>query len=190
MTSADFITALLCHTLLGLGLSSLHTDMSDRYINPQQLQLLTANPPLTQMNAHTKTQTNSPTPCDQLTGTKPRLYIRPIGSAVPQQRSLQCRGVLCVSQWSSKERVFWGELLPTHSARWRRSRESQQAEEQRGSQGSWVLVADQFPVGSAVKHWREQQQQCFFASLDWPLDILDTSRCVKCLGVTSFLFND
>lgn len=39
------------------------------------------------------------------------------------------------------------------------------------------LVAEEF--WWSWKPWREQQQ-CFFVSLDWPLDILDTSRCVRC----------
>lgn len=55
----DVITALLCHPLMGLCFPSLHMDLSDMYINPPQLQSLTANPPLTQMHIHTKTQTNA-----------------------------------------------------------------------------------------------------------------------------------
>lgn len=38
-----------------------------------------------------------------------------------------------------------------------------------------------FPAGSTVKGWR--RQQCFSASLGWPLDISDTSRCVRCFKV-------
>lgn len=136
MTSADFITALLCHPSMGLGFSSLQMDLSDRYINPQQLQLLTANPSLTQMHVHTKTQANTVQHHVISLGNEAKALCTTYRDCSPSTEVITVQ--VCVVRLSEGARsVSLGRAAAATLTLVKKiqTRESQQAKEQRDSKG-------------------------------------------------------
>lgn len=166
-------------------------DLSDGHINPRQLHLVPANPPLTQMHAHTKTQTNTVQHHVTVLCNAAKALNTAYGSSSPSRGARRSAGVCSASEWGRVEWVWvcvWGHGWKAAVATTSLLGKIQAGERQKGAEGihrdtaarQEVLSAcwGGSPAVSAVKHWREQQQ-CSFASLDWPLDISDSSRCVR-----------
>lgn len=156
-----------------------------------------ANPSVTQMHNRMKTQAPSKSMWPAY-AIRSRVYILPTEAGLLQGRSSLCR---CVSEWVGEVclRVcFWtrGRVAVASTLRLGKrteGKESHNTKKQRDNQ--WNSCLAERPEGnsqrgfvvSPVKHQREQQQQqCFSASLGWPLDILDTSRYVRCFEVIFF----
>lgn len=162
-------------------------DLSDGHINPWQLHLVPANPPLTQMHAHRKTQTNTVQHHVTILCNVAKALNTAYGSSSPSRGAHRSAGVCSASERGRVECV-WGHGWKAAVATTSLLGKIQAGERQKGAEGihrdtaAWQEVLSArwagSPAVSAVKHWREQQQ-CFFAFLDWPLDILDSSRCVR-----------
>lgn len=144
---------------------------------------ITANPPLTHMYLRTKTQTVQHH-VTSLCNKAKALYTVDRDCSPSRKTSLQRRCVFVCRGVASEECVFGHLKLPFGGAPDHKDRNWNSRGIKLPSRSPWALVTEGSSVVSAVKHRREQQ--CFFAFLDWPPDILDTSRCVRCFRVIFF----
>lgn len=117
-------------------------DLSDGHINPWQLHLVPANPPLTQMHAHTKTQTNTVRHHVTVLCNAAKALNTAYGSSSASRVAHCGAGVYSASERGRVECVCVclcedtvGKLLLPQPACWGRSTPGRDKKEQRGFTG-------------------------------------------------------
>lgn len=140
-----------------------------------------ANLPVTHMDIHTEAQAN--VFWHHVTILYNRVessYIRYWHCSSPQQRLHCSLSLWCVSECRNKVYVFRPEehCCPFCSL----VEKTRTTVEETCPAESWRHCSHVYFLHfQPWKNWR--RQQCFSASLGWPLDISDTSRCVRCFNV-------
>lgn len=173
MTSADVITVVcFCHALMGQGFFLLHVLLI-------QLCLLLIFKWHTWTLTWRHRQVCSNTMWPSYT-TEPSLHISGTNTALLHSREL-------VAVWVYG--VYLSAGTRCASSNWSRplsilqpgGEDSDHSGINLPSRRLESLLPHLFPAVQTLKNWR--RQQCFSASLGWPLDISDTSRCVRCFNV-------